>query len=314
MLLLSLASAVFPMLLYLFLLWKFDKNEPEPIKLVFYHFIYGATFAIVLGVLGSKVLSFSLDKIYGGEVASLLQVIIIAPFVEEISKSLLLFKTIKNKNVDNLTDGLIYGGAIGLGFGMTENFFYFILFGNSLETLLPIFIIRSGFSAVMHSLSTATIGGLMGLTKYSSVKKRRVTIFVSLLIAMFIHFIWNLSVSYPKTFLVGIGFMLVIILLFILVYSLSIKFENKIIKRELSDEIPNELLLALTSTNRNRNNWFLKNYKKLFVKKSILLAFRKHQVEISSNNRELCKKEIKQLRFEISKLIELNNTSKIDNK
>ncbi len=312
MFLLSLVSAALPMLMYLFFLWKFDKNEPEPIKLVFYHFLYGATFAIIFGVIGSKIISSPLDAILSNEALSLFQVIIIAPFVEEIAKSLLLFKTIKNKDVDNLTDGLIYGGAIGLGFGMTENFFYFILYGNSLETLLPIFIIRSGFSAVMHSLATATVGGLMGLTKYSSIKKHRVTTFAGLFIAMFIHFIWNLSVSFPETFLVGIGFMLVIILLFITVYYLSIKFENKIIKRELLNEIPNNLLFALTSRNRTKNNWFLKSYKKLFIKKSILLAFRKHQVEISGNNKELYIEEIEQLRFEISELIELNNKSKID--
>ncbi len=307
MLLLSLIGATLPMLVYLFFLWKFDKNEPEPIKFVLFHFLYGASFAIIIGIIGSKMFSFPLDFIFGKETTSLLKVIIIAPIVEELAKALLLLKTIKNKNVDNLTDGLIYGAAIGLGFGMTENFLYFIFFSNSLATFLPIFIIRSGFSAVMHSLSTATIGGLMSLTKYSSRSKFIKTTIAGLIFAIFIHFIWNLSVSFSNTFLFGIVLMLFVILLFIVIYYLSIQFENKIIKKELANEIPQNLLILLTSVFKHKKGWFLKPYQNKFIKTATLLAFRKHQVEISDKNGELYIHEIEQLRLEISELIELNN-------
>ena len=307
MLLLSLIGATIPMLIYLFFLWKLDKNEPEPIKFVLYHFFYGASFAIIIGIIGSKIFSFPLDFLFSEETNSLLKVIIIAPIVEELAKALLLFKTIKNKNIDNLTDGLIYGAAIGLGFGMTENFLYFIFYSDSLATFLPIFIIRSGFSAVMHSLSTATIGGLMSLTKYSSNSRFILTSIAGFLFAVFVHFIWNLSVSFSETFLFGIIFILVVILLFIVVYYLSIQFENKIIKKELVNEIPQNLLAILTSTFKHKNGWFVKSLKNKFIKKAILLAFRKHQVEISDKNGELYTQEIEQLRLEISELIELNN-------
>ena len=307
MVLLSLIGAALPMLVYLFFLWKLDKNEPEPIKFVLYHFFYGASFAIVLGIIGSKIFSFPLNFLFSEETNSLLKVIIIAPIVEELAKALLLFKTIKNKNIDNLTDGLIYGAAIGLGFGMTENFLYLILYSDSLATFLPIFIVRSGFSAVMHSLSTATIGGLMSLTKYSSNSKFISTTIAGLLVAIFIHFIWNLSVSFSETFLFGIIFILVVILLFIVVYYLSIQFESKIIKQELANEIPANLLAFLASVFKHKDGWFLKSHQNQFIKKTTLLAFRKHQVEICAKNRELYTQEIEQLRLEISKLIELNN-------
>jgi hypothetical protein len=55
----------------------------------------------------------------------------------------------------------------------------------------------------------------------------------------------------------------------------------------------------------------LETYQKSFTQKAILLAFRKHEVDISSRNRELYIKEIDQLRLEISELINLFNNSKL---
>ena len=133
----SVTAAVIPMLIYLLLLWKFDKYEPEPIKFVLFHFLWGATVAVVIGFTWSKLVSIPLKILIenSGDV-NIFQIIFVAPIVEEMSKGLLLFKTMKDKRFNNLTDGLVYGGAIGLGFGMTENFLYFITFGNSITSLL----------------------------------------------------------------------------------------------------------------------------------------------------------------------------------
>lgn len=306
MLITSIICSIFPMLIYLYFLWKFDKNEPEPIKFVFLHFIYGATIAIFFGIVGSKLLSVPLVFLFSDQTINLLKIVLVAPFVEEIAKASLLFKTIHNKNVDNLTDGLIYGGAIGLGFGMTENFFYFILYGDSFASFLPLFVIRSAFSAVMHALSTASVGGFMSLAKYSSDIKLIFTSIFALLIAMFIHFSWNLSVLFENTFFIGIIFMIIVFVIFLLTYYFSIKYENKIIRKELKNEIPDDLLIILTSLNKFRNGWFSKKHKNDFIQTATLLAFRKHQVDISGNNNELYTNEIEQLRIKIAELVGIN--------
>ena len=70
MIILSLIAAILPMLIYLFFLWKFDKNEHEPIKFVLYHFFYGATIAIILGLVGSKLLSIPLTFLFSEEITS----------------------------------------------------------------------------------------------------------------------------------------------------------------------------------------------------------------------------------------------------
>ena len=60
-------------------------------------------------------------------------VLMIAPIVEEIAKALFLLYIISKKDFDNITDGLVYGAAIGLGFGMSENIFYFVTYGTTVE-------------------------------------------------------------------------------------------------------------------------------------------------------------------------------------
>ncbi|MCF6270461.1 MAG: PrsW family intramembrane metalloprotease [Melioribacteraceae bacterium] len=308
----SIIAAILPMLIYLFFLWKFDKNEPEPIKFVLYHFIYGATAAVILGLIGSLVLSIPLNSLFSEEITTRLKVIMIAPIVEELAKASLLFKTISNKNIDNLTDGLIYGGAIGLGFGMTENFLYFIAFGDTLQTLIPLVLMRTLFSAVMHTISTATVGGVMSLSKYSSKNKYIIAATTGILIAIFIHFVWNFSVSYSNTFFMGIVFMILIIAIFIITFYFSLKYENKIIKKELVNEIPSLLLLHLTSAKRFQKGWFLNPFQNRFIELTTKLAFRKHEVEISEGNNELYIKEIEFLRDEISELIEKHNYSRAE--
>ena len=71
------------------------------------------------------------------------------------------------------------------------------------------------------------------------------------------------------------------------------------------------MLATLTSTFKHKNGWFVKSLQNKFIKKATLLAFRKHQVEISDKNEELYIQEIEQLRLEISELIELNNKTKL---
>ena len=207
---------------------------------------------------------------------------------------------------------MVYGGAIGLGFGMTENFLYYILYAESFTQLLPLLIMRTAFSAVMHGLATATVGGMMSLVKYSSTFRKTMVTLLGLLIAIFIHFAWNLSVSFSQTVILGSFFMLFIIFVFIVVYYFSIKYENNIIRKELKNEIPNQFLINITSSNKYKNKWFIKSYQKVFIQKATLLAFRKHEVDISHKNRELYIQEIEQLQLEISELINIYNTSKLN--
>jgi len=298
LLIVSLISAAAPMLFYLILLWWFDKYDREPLRLVILSFLWGAIGAVFLALLAGAVLSLGFNLVLTDKSAvQLVEAVIVAPFVEEITKGIFLLVIIFNRKFDNLTDGLVYGGAIGLGFGMTENFLYFISFGDSLENLVFLIVIRSLFSAVMHCLSTASLGAFLALARFSRTGFRFVYPFIGLLTAMLMHFIWNFTVSFEMTAIGGLFFIAVSVLFFIVVYSTSLKNEKRIIINELTEEINQNMIPAWTV------NIFEKNYiadeenirrnYKLFRRSLATLAFRKSQLKVSgSQNRSYYEQEI----------------------
>jgi hypothetical protein len=215
--------------------------------------------------------------------------IAIAPVVEEITKGIFLLITVTNKKFDNITDGIVYGGAIGLGFGMTENFLYFISYGTTISNWITIVIIRTLFSAVMHCVSTATFGAFLGLAKFKGTPSRIFLPITGLIIAIIIHFSWNFTVSYQSTAILGFLFLGVTIIIFIAIFSASVMNEKKMIIDELLPEIalgiiPNEHLIILCSPIRNRPGWVDENIRKPYIKAATTLAFRKKQLKSSKGH------------------------------
>jgi len=281
----SALAAIIPMSIYVVLIWKFDRYDKEPFKLVFTNYLWGALGAIVLALIGSIFFTMIASLFIRDSVQlSRFGAVVVAPIVEEITKGLFLLITITNKKFDNITDGFVYGGAIGLGFGMTENFLYFITYGDTLVNWITIVIIRTLFSAVMHCVATATFGAFLAYGKF---KKPSLKIFFTLsglFIAMFIHLAWNFSVSFEQTTLIGFLFMLFTIIIFISVFAVSILSERKIIYIELLGEvetglIPLEHLHILNSAKRNRFGWVDESIRKLYINAATTLAFRKMQLK-----------------------------------
>ena len=300
----SLFAAIIPMSLYLFLIWKMDKYEPEPIKFVISHFMWGAFGAIIFTIVFSSIAEVALELSFG--VASpLVMTIFSAPFFEEITKGIFLTKTYRDKRFDNITDGLVYGAAIGLGFGMTENFFYFITYGDTFTEWIGIVVIRSGFSAVMHGIATGMFGAILGFVKYSTKVNKLSLISFGLILAMAIHAFWNASVSFESTFAFGFLFMFVIIGLFIGLYKFSLKAEEKLMRVELANELPHELIQIISTNARFAQGWIDERRRLPLIKAATSLAFRKRQFAIVKRN-EL-QKEIDYLREQLNELMNEND-------
>ena len=137
----SFFAAILPMTFYLVLLYRTDKYEREPLTDVVLHFFWGALGAVIFSILFSYVFNISTSLLISDETSlTLYSTIFIAPFVEEIGKGLILLKTYRKSNFDNVTDGLVYGGDIGLGFGMPENLLYFIMSVGSISSWLILFL------------------------------------------------------------------------------------------------------------------------------------------------------------------------------
>jgi len=160
----SALAAFLPIAFYLFFVWKFDRFDREPVGLYLKHFLWGAVGAILLALAGSFIFSFFLSfSIHDPGIRHRTETIIVAPFIEEITKGMFLLFTISNRKFDNITDGIVYGGAIGLGFGMTENFTYFLTYGKTFDNWLMLVLVRTSFTAVMHCVATASFGAFYPL-------------------------------------------------------------------------------------------------------------------------------------------------------
>lgn len=308
----SLIAAVLPMLIYLLIIWRMDKYEREPFQFLLLHFLWGAFGAIILGLAGS----FALENFTGyndnsstGD--SLIQTILFAPISEEIAKGVFLFWSIKSRKFDNITDGLVYGGAVGLGFGMTENFTYFITYGDTLSSWIFLVVVRSGFSAVMHCIATATFGAFLGMAKFNLNSYKKLLPVAGISLAIFFHLIWNLTVSFSSTFLIGFIFILLLIIYFFQIFRYAIKKEKNVIETELLEEselinLPKEHILILSSPLRFRQGWIEEGIRKNYFRTAIRLAFKKMQSKNSTGfKRESYDYEIEELRNRIKDYLEV---------
>jgi len=93
MLILSSAfAAIIPMATYLILIWRFDRYDREPIKLVLTCYFWGAVGAIIFSLIGSFIFSGLLSFFASsGQQLNHLGTIVVAPVVEEITKGIFLF-------------------------------------------------------------------------------------------------------------------------------------------------------------------------------------------------------------------------------
>jgi RsiW-degrading membrane proteinase PrsW (M82 family) len=117
--------------------------------------------------------------------------VVIAPLVEEPSKALILLPILYTRHFDNMTDGFVYGAAAGLGFGMTENYLYFVASSGEVGTWLGTVVIRTFYSAMMHATATAIVGAALGWARFRRPTMLLVSGTAGLTVAATIHILWN---------------------------------------------------------------------------------------------------------------------------
>jgi len=198
-LLILVAAAFVPSLLYLVWIRNTERFSREPYGRLLRVFVFGATASVVLALVFEIVLMVLLgqnaERVYEllGENPNLMTVLLaclIAPFVEEASKGLGVFRA--RRAMTELEDGLVYGAAVGLGFAATENLIYesnaYLTDGTT--AFVATAIVRSLSSALLH----AGASSVMGLGVARAVLKGRSS-FPHYLGAVLMHALFNLGAS-----------------------------------------------------------------------------------------------------------------------
>jgi len=308
----SLVFAVVPILLYLWAVWEMDRYDREPLGLLVVNFLWGALGAVLFGIVFSIIASVLLGT------SDFLDTIFVAPFIEEITKGVFLFWTVRKSQFDNITDGVVYGMAIGLGFGMTENFLYF-LSAKTPDEWVFLVIIRTLFSAVMHAMATGLFGAFVGLTKFNLRSWKVLLRMLGLGSAMFIHFMWNYSVSINDPATAGLGalFIFFSVIMILVTMQVSLLYENRLIRKELTEESDNGILPAMHlqyipyTSKRKLIGWLPPSIdKKKYIQLTTKLAFRKSQLrQCKGRDVEQYTTEVEGLRSEIRTILETEQNS-----
>ncbi len=301
--LVSAFGAVIPMGFYLILLWRYDRFNREPVSALLRNYFWGALGAVFLTVsLFSTVRKMVPDPI--------MQDVFFAPVVEEFMKGIFLLWTVSNREFDNLTDGLVYGGAIGLGFGMTENFYYFLSTGNDMHFLVKLIAVRAFSPGLLHCITTGFFGAVLGYAKFHSKKSKLIALPAGYILAVFIHLGWNYFVAAVNSISSAILFITVWIILFILTFRFSIKIESEMIRDELQEEaddgiLPIEHIPILRSSDSDLRGWVDEKIRKEYIRAATTLAFRKMQLKNSDGvNGEYYEREVLIYRTRIRKLLQ----------
>jgi RsiW-degrading membrane proteinase PrsW (M82 family) len=133
-----------------------EKHQRESMLAVLGMFAYGGTLGVAIALLIEQLGGGALGGTTGS--GAFLMLVVGAPFAEELAKGLGL--GISRRRILELEDGIIYGAAIGLGFGATESFLYGLkAYGDQgvIDAAVTIgFRILS--SVLLHASSSALLG------------------------------------------------------------------------------------------------------------------------------------------------------------
>jgi RsiW-degrading membrane proteinase PrsW (M82 family) len=223
--------AFLPPIIYAIWIRNTERYGREKWKPTVLCFLWGATIAIVASLILEVILDISLSvSVDDKNMLSLIAVIIVAPFVEEFTKPLVLrLKTVK-RGLDELEDGLIYGAVAGLGFSATENLLYgYSFISRSLTIFFVLMVIRSVGGCLLHASATSLTG--YGYGKSIMKKTSFLCVLPFFILAIAIHAFYNFLVSFD---MIGLTTGLFVALVFVIMTIYFIRIKIRTLDRQPS--------------------------------------------------------------------------------
>ncbi len=228
-------------LFYSWLLWKLDRYEHEPMKLLVAAFLWGAIPAILLSGILEVIFSVPIKGwVISAGMRELALGSFLAPVVEESVKGLALLGLYlwAYWEFDDPVDGIVYGGLVGFGFAMVEDFAY--ISGSS----HPLFVtmLRTIPFGLNHAFFTGITGAALGFARLKKGKTWRYLLPIAgLLLAMTFHAVHNLGATASSVTLLGLLLSVFSdwmgVLWLLIVALIALKQERGWIKKYLSDEV-----------------------------------------------------------------------------
>jgi RsiW-degrading membrane proteinase PrsW (M82 family) len=183
-LLLLLISAVAPSVALLYYFYIKDKYEKEPRHMLFKAFALGSLTVVPVVFFELRLNIFDLAEM--DYLMASYTAFVVAGLVEEGFKFLIFwFFLWKNKNFNEMYDGIVYSVFISLGFATTENIGYVLLSGFHTA------FIRSITAVPAHALFGVTMGYYFGKARFAVEKKRVRYLTLAFIVPIVLHGIYD---------------------------------------------------------------------------------------------------------------------------
>lgn len=290
----SVFAAALPMMGFVVAIWWLDRYEREPLTLVFAVFMWGAVGAIFWGLVGSSILQLPVS-LMAAKAGAIAGPVLIAPLAEEPAKAFVFLLLLRSHHFDGMTDGFVYGAAAGLGFGMTENFFYFATpaAAGAVGPWVTLVIMRTFFSAVMHAMATSLVGAALGWARFRGPSVMLASGIFGLIAAMIMHATWNGLITFDSVVSAGGSLAALDVLLLMVAFALvfmmfqaCILIESLTIRRQLLDEARQGYISEATA--KTVSSWTQRTFRRwapaevnqmVYTGLAMKLALRKSQSE-----------------------------------
>lgn len=162
----TIISAVLPVVILLFFIYRKDKLQPEPMGKLIWTFFVGCLSVVPASMMELLLSIFTpSDSVAGG----LFTGYVVAGFSEELCKLLLLLWVIwKSPHFDEYFDGIVYAVFLSLGFACVENIMYVV----TNDDPMMVATTRGLLAVPAHFLFAVIMGYHLALAKFDLPKRR----------------------------------------------------------------------------------------------------------------------------------------------
>lgn len=191
---LLLVAAVAPSAALLYYFYTRDKYEKEPRRLLLKAFLLGG--GLVIPVLFVEMTLNIFDMADFNLLTAGYTAFVVAGLVEESSKFLLFFFYIwKNREFNEMYDGIVYAVFISLGFATVENLAYVLSTGFNTA------LVRSLTAVPAHALFAVAMGYYLGIAKFARPQYRQKYILLGFATPVILHGIYDFILFSQKFYM-----------------------------------------------------------------------------------------------------------------
>ncbi|MET0135891.1 MAG: PrsW family intramembrane metalloprotease [Kibdelosporangium sp.] len=252
-------------------LW-IDRWEPEPARLLWLAFAWGACGATLTALLINNTAEVVGDLLLGKGGGDTIAAVVSAPLIEEAAKAAFVIGVLlrRRHEFDGVIDGIVYAGMCAAGFAFTENIYYFGRvfvehgFGSAESAgVVGAFILRGILSPFTHPLFTVMTGIGIGFAAGATKRWLRISApILGFLTAVVLHAAWNAAATLGTATTFLNVYFLIMVPVFVgaaLLVNWARKREQKIVARNLTGLVEDGLVPAseveLLASLKRRREW-----------------------------------------------------------